>query len=230
MGANSAGFSSKKSSFESIIDNKKPSIFFLQETKMKREGKIKVSGYQIYELVRSEKLGGGLAIGALDTLNPAFISEGNDTTEVLVIEVKIHGLQVRCINGYAPQEYDSKDKKDKFWERLESEIEDADLNEKAIILQMDGNLHAGPELITGDPNKRNSNGKLFIDFLEKFPHLTVINSTKLCEKVITRTRVAGGKLEESVLDFFVTCGKILPLIEKMEIDDINKLTRFSKHK
>ena len=55
MGANSAGLSSKKKSFESIIDNRKPSIFFLQETKMKRQGKIKIEGYQIYELVRSEK-------------------------------------------------------------------------------------------------------------------------------------------------------------------------------
>ena len=110
MGANSAGFSSKKSSFESIIENKRPSLFFLQETKLKREGCIKVGGYQVYELVRSSKQGGGLAIGALDEIEPAFISEGNDVTEILVIEVKINGMQVRCINGYEPQENDSKER------------------------------------------------------------------------------------------------------------------------
>ena len=191
MGANSAGLSSKKKSFESIIDNRKPSIFFLQETKMKRQGKIKIEGYQIYELVRSEKHGGGLAVGALDELNPAFISEGDDITEILVIEVQLHGMQVRCINGYAPQENDLKTKKDKFWKRLEVEIRDADKNNKAIILQMDGNLHIGPDMLPGDPNKCNINGKLFIAFLEKFPHLAVINATKKCEKVITRRRVAN---------------------------------------
>ena len=48
---------------------------------MKREGKIKtdkIGGFQIYELVRSSKQGGGMAIGARNELEPAFISEGND--------------------------------------------------------------------------------------------------------------------------------------------------------
>ena len=230
MGANAAGFSSKKSSFESIIESKRPSLFFFQETKMKREGIIKLCGYQIYELVRSSKQGGGLAIGALKDFELAFISEGNDDTEILVIEVKLNGMQVRCINGYGPQESDSKDRKQKFWERLSSEIEDADTNNKAIIIQMDGNLHLGPEIILGDPNECNANGKLFKEFLGKFPHLTIINSTERCDKIITRSRVAKGKVEKAALDFFVTCKKILPMIDRMEIDDVNKLTRFLKDK
>ena len=139
-------------------------------------------------------------------------------------------MQVRCINGYAPQENDSIDKKTKFWKRLGEEIEDADQNEKAIIIQMDGNLHAGSNIIPGDPNKCNINGRMFKEFLEKFPALTVVNGTKLCDKVITRRRVAKGKVEEAALDFFITCKKILPLIEKMEINDTNKLTRFLKNK
>ena len=230
MGANAAGFSSKKSSFESIIESKRPSLFFLQETKMKREGIIKLCGYQIYELVRSSKQGGGLAIGALDEIEPVFISEGNDDTEILVIEVKLNGMQVRCINGYGPQESDSKERKQRFWERLSSEIEDADTNNKAIIIQMDGNLHLGPEILPGDPNECNANGKLFKEFLGKFPHLTIINSTELCDKIITRSRVAKGKVEKAALDFFVTCKKILPMIDRMEIDDVNKLTTFLKDK
>ena len=230
MGANSAGLSSKMSSFESIINNKRPSLFFLQETKMRREGKIKLGGYQIYELVRSTKFGGGLAIGALDEINPAFISDGDDITEILVVEVKINGMQVRCINGYAPQENDSKDKKQKFWNRLKEEVDDADKNDKAVIIQMDGNLHAGPEIIPGDPNKCNINGRLLREFIEKCPYLTIINATNLCEKVITRRRIANNKVEEAALDFFITCRKILPLISRMEIDDVSKLTRFSKSK
>ena len=166
----------------------------------------------------------------MNEVDPAFISEGNDETEILVVEVKINGMQVRCINGYAPQENDVIDKKQKFWKRLGDEIEDADKNDKAIIVQMDGNLHAGPEMIPGDPNVCNMNGKLFKEFLNKFPHLTVINGTKLCDKVITRRRVAKGKVEEAALDFFLTCRKILPLVEKMVIDDTNKLTRFTKNK
>ena len=59
-----------------------------------------------------------MAIGARDELEPALISEGNDVTEILVVEVKLNGMQTRCINGYAPQESDSMEKKEKFWSRL----------------------------------------------------------------------------------------------------------------
>ena len=117
---------------------------------------------------------------------------------------------------------ESRSRKLKFCERVGAEIEDADENDKAIIFQMDGNLHVGPEIIPGDPNQCNTNGRLFKEFLDKYPHLTVVNGRNLCEKVITRRRVANGKVEEAALDFFVTCKKILPLIERMEIDDENK--------
>ena len=139
MGSNAAGLSSKMESFEHIVNLVKPSIFFLQETKMRREGKIKtdkIGNFQIYELIRNSKLGGGLAIGARDELEPALISEGNDVTEILVVEVKLNGMQTRCINGYAPQESDSMEKKGKFWSRLGLEIEEADVNEKAVLFQM----------------------------------------------------------------------------------------------
>ena len=91
MGANAAGLSSKMLSFENLVNLMKPSVFFLQETKMKREGKIKtdnIENYQVFELVRTSKQGGGLAIGAKNVIEPALISEGDDATEILVIEVK----------------------------------------------------------------------------------------------------------------------------------------------
>ena len=156
------------------------------------------------------------------------MSQVNGRIEV-VVEVKLHEMQVRCINGYAPQENDSKDRKQRFWNRLKAEVEDADNNDKAIIIQMDGNLHAGNEIIPGDPNVCNGNGKLLKKFIEEFSHLTIINATNLCDKVITRKRVANGKVEEAALDFFITCKKILPIIDKMEVDDVNKLTRFCKN-
>ena len=41
-----------------------------------------IGGYQIFELIRSSKQGGGMAIGALNEIEPAFISEGDDDTEI----------------------------------------------------------------------------------------------------------------------------------------------------
>ena len=68
VGVNAAGISSKLSSFDNLLKTLEPSVFFLQETKLKKQGRIKTEhskGYQIFELNRTDKLGGGLAIGAL---------------------------------------------------------------------------------------------------------------------------------------------------------------------
>ena len=45
--------------------------------------------------------------------------------------------------------------KRQFWDRLDKEILQAENYNCGIILQMGGNLHGGPELISGDPNPQN---------------------------------------------------------------------------
>ena len=85
-------------------------------------------------------------------------------------------LKIRCICAYGPQEKDSQERKQNFWSRLSEEVSEALENEAAIIIQMDGNLWAGEEIVKGDPNKSNNNGKLFKEFLEKNSNLTVVNS------------------------------------------------------
>ena len=53
-----------------------------------------------------------------------------------------------------------------------------------FILQFDGNLWAGSDIIPGDPRKQNNNGKLFQDFLSKQSNLTVVNALSVCEGLI----------------------------------------------
>ena len=60
-------------------------------------------------------------------------------------------------------------RKEKFWAKLEYEVYDAISNDACIIIQMDGNLWGGPELIRDDPNSCNSNGKLFKKFSQQQP-------------------------------------------------------------
>ena len=90
MGANSAGLSSKLSSFNNILKQLKPSIFFIEETKLKHPGKIKIeTNFVIFELNRKERNGGGIAIGVKEELKPVLISEGDDTTEILEVEASM---------------------------------------------------------------------------------------------------------------------------------------------
>ena len=87
-----------------------------------------------------------------------------------------------------------------------------------FVLQIDGNLWAGANLIPGDPNPMNNNGRHFKDFLSKYPNLTVVNSLSICQGVITRRRITVKKMEQSVIDFFVVCSRVLQFVEKMQID------------
>ena len=88
-----------------------------------------------------------------------------------------------------------------------------------FILQMDGNAHLGSDFIEGDVNEQNHNGKLVVQFMERMPNLSLINSLPLCEGKITRTRKTTRGIEQSILDVYVTCEKVLPYINKMKVDD-----------
>ena len=233
FGVNAAGLSSKLASFDYLLSSLQPSLFFIQESKLKTQGKIKTKNsqnYQIFELIRKNKSGGGLAIGAVEDLNPVFISEGDDDVEVLVIQIEVQQFKIRCIGAYGPQEKDHIERKSNFWTRLSKEVEEAYENDLAIIFQMDGNLWAGPEVVKNDPNECNGNGKMFKKFLQEHPYLSVVNSLDVCQGTLTRVRKLKNKTEMAVLDFFVVCEKIKSFIEKMIIDEDKQfpLSRYLK--
>ena len=235
VGVNSAGLSSKLASFDDMLASIKPTVFFIEETKMKTGGRIKTKNsqlFQIFELTRKDKQGGGIAIGAINAVEPVLVSEGDDESEIIVIEIKVANIKIRCICGYGPQENSKSEKKLTFWGKLSNEIEDALANDACVVFQMDGNLWAGPEVVKNDPNPCNSNGKLFIDFLKKFPQLTVVNSLDLCQGLITRRRITTKRKEESILDYFVVCDRMLIFLDKMIIDEEKKfvLSNYTKVK
>ena len=220
MGVNSAGLRSKLTSFKKVVSELKPSVFFIQETKYKEPGRIKMDNYIIYELVRkSRDGGGGLAIGVDKDLQPAWVREGDDQVEALSVEIFLKNMKIRCCNAYGCQENESIDKKEAFWTFLDEEVAEAEKQGSGFILHFDGNLWAGSEIIPKDPRPQNKNGKLFEQFLNRNPHLTVVNALPLCEGLITRSRKNKGNQEESILDFFVVCNQVLPFVTKMVIDE-----------
>ena len=210
----------------------RPSVFFVQESKYKSEGKFKLDGYIIFELVRESIVGGGLALGCVQELHPVLVRKGNDDVEALSVEISVRNMSIRCCVAYGCQESALIDKKEAFWNFIDEEATAAWNSGSGFILQFDGHLWAGNELIPGDPKKQNRNGKLFQEFLTMQPHLSVVNGLSLCEGVITRTRNKDGKKEESVLDFFVVCSRMLPYVTKMVIDENKKyiLTNYKRYR
>ena len=87
MGVNSAGLKSKLTTFRKVLSDLRPSVFFVEETKYKDVGKVKFEDYDVFELVRKSKEGGGLALGCAKDLQPVFVREGDDNVEALSVEI-----------------------------------------------------------------------------------------------------------------------------------------------
>ena len=65
--------------------------------------------------------------------------------------------------------------------------------------------------------------------MERHPNLTVVNSLPLCNGLITRRRKCKDLIEESVIDFFVVCHRVLPFVKKMVIDESKKFILTNYH-
>ena len=100
----------------------------------------------------------------LNVLQPSWISEGDNEAEAITVEIWVEGFPIRLVCGYGPQEYDKRDRKDKFWSYLSSEVVKATQNGAAFVLELDGNLWAGKSIIKDDPREQNQKGKLFRSF------------------------------------------------------------------
>ena len=220
LGVNAAGLKSKLTSFRNVLNELKPAVFCVEETKLKDEGRIKIENYDIFEHVRkSRDGGGGLALGCLKELKGVLVRTGEDKVEALSVDLFFRNQKIRCCVAYGCQESDPVDKKKAFWDYLDEEVELAEQSDSGFVLHFDGNLWAGEQIIPGDPKKQNRNGKMFQQFLKQHPNMTVVNALEICEGLITRTRNKNGKLEESIIDFFVVCNKVLPFVQKMVIDE-----------
>ena len=194
----------------------------LQETKLKPKEKIScvdTNEFQVYYLNRQNSCGGGVALGVSNDFESTLIREGNDDCEAISVKVFLKEIGLRVVAAYGPQENALKDKKESFWEFLEEEVNHSEFEEEGLIIQMDGNLHAGPDIIKNDPNKQNKNGQLFSEFLNRNPQLFVVNSLDICDGLITRKRELENKTEEAVLDFFIMNEQMRQFLMKMKVDE-----------
>ena len=129
---------SKKDSFSNNLEQVDPAVFILQETKMLKKGNFsKIKGcenYQVFELVRTEGHGGGLAIGIKEDLKPCLVSEGDDDIELLTVQAKLRNHQINFITGYGPQESEPREKRLEFFARLNEEVHIAELAGSSVFI------------------------------------------------------------------------------------------------
>ena len=80
----------------------------------------------------------------------------HDDIEALFVPIAIENMPVKVISAYGPPEGDLKEKKEKFLNFLGEEVIKTELRDHRLLIQIGGNLHSGPTLISIDPNLQNS--------------------------------------------------------------------------
>ena len=227
-GFNPDGAKSKMTTIRKLVRETKASVVTMQETKSQQIGQIKLDGYFTYELVRSNRDGGGIALSALEELQPTFVCDGGDEAEAITICIQLRHMAIFVTSAYGPLETAIIARKKAFWKYLTERAQEAKACGKGFIIQGDLNSWLGSKIIPGDNHDQNRNGKLFQAFLEQ-NKLTCVNSLSLTKGLITRSRKYLGEIKESTIDFYVVCERVLPFISSMEIlnDSSHRLTNYS---
>ena len=168
VGVNPAGARSKWSTWEKVIKETGATLWFMQETKCPTK-QLKMENYIVYERVRENRNGGGVAIAAIKDLNPVLVSEGTGNIEAITIEVHPKMITIVCTSAYGPQNNDNIENKMKFWEYLDNVAEFARNVGKGFLLQGDLNARLGPSMIKGDPNAQNKKWEIIPAVFVKTP-------------------------------------------------------------
>ena len=229
---NAAGLTSstKKFCLKSEIRNANAAIFTIQETCLKKKGKITIQNYEIFEAIRNGEKKGTM-IGIHKTFKPVVISEYSEDIELLVVEMSVAGKEVRVISGVGPHENQTEPERLPFFLALEKEIIKAENEGKSIMIEIDSNSKLGLERIPNSKHEISPNGRLLSGIIDRHA-LIVINGSSKCSGVITRKRVTKDNIEESAIDLVMVSADISHNVETMVIDEKREhaLTKLTKNK
>ena len=70
--------------FIKVLTDLNPSVFFVQESKLKEEGKLNFNNYVLFEMIRKNREGGGLLLGCIKELKPVLVRRGSDDVEAII--------------------------------------------------------------------------------------------------------------------------------------------------
>ena len=177
-------------------------VIFIQESRVSKKGSIKIPSYQIFEVVREDNDGGSILTAVHQSLNPVFISGGEDDLEILVVQAEFGHAKCRFINAYGPQETASRNTVIEFYSRLDQEIKNAKLSNCLLCLELDANAKLGPHFIPGDPHETSSNGE-WLKHIILDNNLIICNASDKCDGLFTRERVTVNGHEKSIIDVFL---------------------------
>ena len=230
--ANADVLGKKIHSLKFELNETQSQIFTIQQKLFRTKGRLKIKDFIIFESIRKNKERGGSMTGIHESLEPVLIEEHSDIFELIKVEIKVAGKEIRVINGYGPQENWSNEEKMQFFVALEEEVSKARLAGKAIILELDANSKLGSKYIKNDPHSMSSNGIILSGIIERHGLIVANGLAQKSSGVITRKRSTIHRTEASAIDFVCISSDMQESLVSIQIDEERKhvLTSFTKRK
>ena len=138
ISANANSLKNKIMSLKFTIEQLKPHLVVIQETKLKKKSLVTLQGYRCFDTVRGDS-GGGLLVACLAALDPVMVYEGDSECEVLVVKLSVDKKQIRIIAGYGPQECAPVIVRETYRNTVEDQVVRATLAGASVIIAEDAN-------------------------------------------------------------------------------------------
>ena len=214
------GYSLKKESLERIIPSIDPDIIALCETKksngMKEE---ELKNYEIIERnVRQGKEGlmVGVRLGSFKDMDEVTDTE---LKNILTVKVKYPNVTLRIIVVHAPQETESDELREEFFDELNVQLERGLESEDKVMLVGDLNGRVIKEDGILCPGANSPNGKRICEIVQKY-ELTVGNFHQNSSGKWTRIQGnKNGKVSKSTLDYVLVSADMDNSLKSFDIDE-----------
>lgn len=219
---NVRGVKSKIVSIKEIIEEEKPTIIGLVETKLNKEDIVEIKGYKTMRVDR-ETEGGGVLLAYKECLDNKIVitREEREMCEMLWVKIANGRCKIRVGIVYMPQETISKKDMKRIYDIMEEEIKAATENNEKVLLMGDLNCKVG-EHIKGNTQVVTKGGKLLLKLINKY-NLSIANNEECCKGLWTR--VEGT--EKSVIDYIIIRKEDTQYMSEMIVDEEKECTPYT---
>ncbi|KAK3526680.1 hypothetical protein QTP70_031470, partial [Hemibagrus guttatus] len=187
-----------------VMERRKVDILCVQETRWKGSKAHSIgAGFKLfYYGVDSKRNGVGVVLKEEFVRNVLEVKRVSD--RVMSLKLKIEGVMLNVVSGYAPQVGCELEEKERFWSELDEVMESIPTGER-VVIGADFNGHVG-EGNTGDEEvmgkfgvkERNLEGQTVVDFAKRMD-MVVINTYFQKREEHRVTYKSGGRRTQVVL-------------------------------
>ena len=210
------GFQSKKDSVRLAVEQLKPDIIALCETKLSTGRSVKTMFPEYEVSTKPTKVGkSGLALCVKkDRFQTVLEATTSSLEDILMVRAKMGNSAIRFILGYAPQETADGDLRENFFSELEVEIAKSKMAEEDHIVI--GDMNSKIDEVDNKLVHKSDNGKLLLQVIQN-QDLQVLNFHSKCIGKWTHViRTTGAA---SVLDYIMTSENLTNKLQEITIDE-----------